>query len=259
MSRPAPDPDPDPRRATPLTGAPCAVELVVVDPAVAVGFYTALFGWSAEDDGDTIALRHHGALVGRASHLGPPLAKPTWLVHLAADDPVTVAETAVRQGGSVVGNAGPAPHAVTVRDPGGALVGARRPGGTGDLEVHHDPGTPAWFELHARDFDATVAFYNSSFGWAGRTVTSSGALAYCTLLDGDTRLAGIMDATDFLPDGDDATWSVYFATADLEADLRTAVGAGGTVVLPALATPGGRIAEVEDTAGCRFLLLEQPS
>lgn len=243
----------------PVTGAPCTIELLVPAPTIATSFYTALFGWSADDEGDTIALRSHGALVAHARAVDPALTKPGWLVHLIVDDPTSAAEAATRHGGSVAGHPGPDRDEVTLRDPGGALVGARRPGAAGNIEVLHVPGTPTWFELHARNYDATLDFYRHTFGWADRTTTSEGALAYCTLIDHQTKLAGIMDATEFLPDGDAATWSVYFATADLDADLRRACEIGGTVVLAALATPSGRLAEVEDTTGARFLLLQSPS
>ena len=50
--------------------------------------------------------------------------------------------------------------------------------------------------------------------------------------DGDAQLAGIMDASGFLPDGVPAHWSVYFGVDDTDATLAKVVELGGSIVLP---------------------------
>ena len=40
------------------------------------------------------------------------------------------------------------------------------------LEVGQ-PGTPAWFELHARDHAGAVAFYQAALGWDPKVVSDT--------------------------------------------------------------------------------------
>ena len=68
-------------------------------------------------------------------------------------------------------------------------------------------------------------------------------------------LAGLMDSTNFLPEGVPAHWAVYFAVADTDAAVKTAIELGGSVVIPAEDTPYGRIALVADPTGAPFRLV----
>ena len=77
---------------------------------------------------------------------------------------------------------------------------------------------------------------------------------YTTYGEGDDRLAGIMDATAFLPDGVPAHWSVYFGVDDTDATLAAVVELGGTVVQPATDSPYGRLAQAADPTGALFKL-----
>ena len=77
--------------------------------------------------------------------------------------------------------------------------------------IFGEPGTPAWFELHTRDYDASVAFYRDVFKWDTHTMSDTPEFRYTTLGEGDGQLAGIMDASAFLPEGVPRAWSIYFA------------------------------------------------
>ena len=63
---------------------------------------------------------------------------------------------------------------------------------------------------------------------------------YTTLGEGDEQLAGIMDASAFLPEGVPAHWSVYFGVDDADAALAKIVDLGGSIVMAAEDTPYGR-------------------
>ena len=78
---------------------------------------------------------------------------------------------------------------------------------------------------------------------------------YTTLGEGEEQLAGIMDASGFLPEGVPAHWSVYFRVDDTDAALKQAVELGGTVVVPAEDTPYGRLATAADPTGAVFKLV----
>jgi predicted enzyme related to lactoylglutathione lyase len=118
-----------------------------------------------------------------------------------------------------------------------------------------EPGAPGWFELHTRNYDASLAFYRNVFGWDTHTMDEGPEFRYTTLGEGDGALAGIMDATGFLPDGVPAHWSIYFAVEDADAALARVVELGGTVVRAAEDTPYGRLAEAADPTGARFKLV----
>ena len=72
---------------------------------------------------------------------------------------------------------------------------------------------------------------------------------YTTLGEGDDALAGIMDATGFLPEGVPASWSIYFGTADVDGTLAKVADLGGATVTPAEDTPYGRLATCTDSTG----------
>jgi predicted enzyme related to lactoylglutathione lyase len=78
---------------------------------------------------------------------------------------------------------------------------------------------------------------------------------YTVLLEGDDQLAGIMDASAFLPDGVPAQWSVYFRVANADASLKKIVELGGAIVQPAEETPYGHLATATDPTGAQFKLV----
>src|SRR4029079_420332 len=104
-----------------------------------------------------------------------------------------------------------------VTDPGGAAIGIWQPRSHQGFSIINEPGAPTWAELHTRDYDAAVRFYTDVFGWETATVGDTPEFRYTTLGEGDDALAGIMDASGFLPDGVPAHWSVYFAVEDAKA------------------------------------------
>jgi uncharacterized protein len=68
-------------------------------------------------------------------------------------------------------------------------------------------------------------------------------------------LAGVMDASGFLPDGIPAHWSVYFGVDDTDVALAKIVELGGSIVTPAEDTPYGRLATTADPTGAQFKLV----
>jgi uncharacterized protein len=141
-----------------------------------------------------------------------------------------------------------------VTDAGQAAIGMWKPGLHKGFGVYDEPGAPSWFELHTRDYDASVAFYRDVFGWDARTMSDEPDFRYTTLGEGESALAGIMDASQFLPDGVPAHWEVYFGVQDTDAALTQVVDLGGAIVLPAEDTPYGRIAQAADPTGAMFKL-----
>ncbi len=124
-----------------------------------------------------------------------------------------------------------------LRDVGHAAIGAWQPGRHKGFAVHREPGTPTWFELHTREYDASVRFYRDVFNWDAHAMSDTPEFRYTTLGEGDAALAGIMDVTAFLPADVPAHWQIYFGVEDTDAALVNVVELGGKVVLAAEDTP----------------------
>lgn len=252
-----------PTRDTAPIGAPCWVDLMTSDTERSRTFYCQLFGWTAEEPAEEFegyfnftkdGVRVAGCMANQAGSEMPDV----WSVYLATDDARKTAEAAVTDGGQAclpamdVADLG---AMAVVSDPGGARIGVWQPGLHRGFGVLDEPGAPSWFELYTRDYQATVGFYREVFGWETHVVSDTPEFRYTTLKHGESWLAGIMDASGFLPDGIPAHWSVYFGVDDTDAALARTVDLGGSIVMPAEDTPYGRLATATDPTGAQFKLV----
>ena len=127
-----------------------------------------------------------------------------WTTYLATDDVERTAADAKAKGGQVhmepmqVAENG---SFAMIGDPGGAGIGAWQADQVTGFEIWNEPGAPRWFELHTRDYDASVGFYRDVFGWNTHTFSDEPDFRYTTLRAGEDDLAGIMDASQYLPEG----------------------------------------------------------
>lgn len=179
-------------------------------------------------------------------------------MYLATDDARKAVEAASGRGGQVlvaamdVGDLG---TMAVVSDPGGAAIGVWQAGLHQGFGVLGEPGTPSWFELHTRDYQAAVTFYREVFGWDTHVVSDTPEFRYTTVRQRDGWVAGVMDASGFLPVGVPAHWSVYFGVEDTDAALAKVVDLGGSILMAAEDTPYGRLAAAADPTGARFKLV----
>jgi hypothetical protein len=226
-------------------------------------FYCELLGWTAEepnqDFGGYFSFRKDGARIAGCMQSEHGQGTPNvWSVYLATDNTAKTLEAAAAHGGTVqveamaVGDLGTMGY---VTDAGGAAVGVWQPGRHQGFGIWAEPGAPSWFELHTRDYQATVGFYRDVFGWDTHVVSDTPDFRYTTLARGEDWLAGIMDASGFLPEGAPAHWSVYFGVENADAALSMVVSLGGSVVRQAEDTPYGRLATATDPAGAQFKLV----
>jgi hypothetical protein len=250
-------------RASAPIGAPCWVDLATSDTDRSRAFYGELFGWSADEPnpefGGYFNFAKDGALVAgcMASEVGVGPGN-VWSVYLTTDDARKTVDTAAANGGQVIVPAmdvGDLGTMAVVSDPTGAVIGMWQPAQHEGFGVSAVPGAPAWFELHTRAYDDAVAFYRNVFRWDTRVASDSPGFRYTTLANGDEQLAGIMDASGFLPDGVPAHWSVYFAVEDTDAALAKIASLGGSTVAAAEDTPYGRAATAVDPNGAVFKLI----
>jgi predicted enzyme related to lactoylglutathione lyase len=253
-----------PHRDSAPVGAPCWVDLFSSDPDKACAFYAEVFGWTAdvggEEFGGYITFSKDGVPVaGGMRNDGSSGAPDIWSIYLASNDAQATVDAAAAHGGQV--ELPPMPIAdigtmAFVIDPGQARIGVWQPGIHKGFGVFAEPGAPAWFELQTRAYDASVQFYRDVFTWVAHAASDTPELRYTTLGEGDDALAGIMDASSFLPEGSPGTWSVYFGTDDADKSLATIVDLGGAVVQPPEDTPYGRLAVATDPTGAEFKLVQ---
>jgi hypothetical protein len=231
-------------------------------------FYSQLFGWTAEEPagafGGYFNFRKNGVRVAgcMASQAGAPQpgeGQPDmWSVYLASDDASKTLDSAAKGGGQVLVQAmdvGDLGTMAVVADAGGAGIGVWQPKQFQGIGVLGEAGTPSWFELHTRDYQASLDFYRQVFGWDTVTVSDTPDFRYTILRNGEDWLAGVMDASGFLPEGIPAHWSVYFGVDDTDAALARVTELGGSVLRPAEDTPYGRLATAADPTGAQFKLV----
>ncbi len=254
-----------PTRETAPNGAPCWTDLMTSDVAGARAFYTQLFGWTADEPNEELGgyftfYRDGVRVAGGFPKMPGREAMPdVWSVYLATDNAEKTVETATAEGGNVIAPA-MAVHDLgtmaVVSDPGGAAIGMWQPGTHTGFGVLLEARAPSWFELHTRNYEAAIAFYQNVFGWETRTMSDTPELRYTVLNnpEGDGELAGIMDSSGFLPEGV-SYWVVYLGSDDADATVAKAVELGGSVVRPAEDTPYGRLAVLADPSGAKFSIV----
>jgi uncharacterized protein len=251
------------RERAPL-GSPCWVDLWTSDVEGSRAFYSELFGWVAEEGspefgGYFMFTRDGVPVAGGMGDMGDMKATNTWKIFLNTDDIAKTVAAAEAEGAHVIVPimevADLGTQAVLI-DPTGAHVGAWQPGTFPGFTVLDEPGSPSWSELFTRDHAAAVAFYQSVFHWDTDTVGDSDEFRYATMRDpsGEGELAGIMDASAWLPEGAPAHWSMYWAVEDPDATIVRVKALGGSVIMDVEPTPYGRLATVADPAGAQFKL-----
>jgi predicted enzyme related to lactoylglutathione lyase len=261
FGRPKEPPVPKPDSST--TGAPCWIDLMTSDPDTIRAFYGRLFGWTSveggEEYGGYINFLRDGEPVAGCMRNDPQFETPdVWAVYLASADAQATADAAAANGGEVmvpVMDVLDLGRMAVVGDAGGASIGVWQAGAHQGFHVVGEIGAPNWFELHTRDFDASLTFYRDVFGWDVHIAGDTPDFRYATLGEGDNQRAGIMDASAFLPEGVPAHWSIYFGVDDVDATLATVTELGGAVVLAAEDTPYGRLATASDPTGAVFKLM----
>lgn len=256
-------------------GVPCWVDLWTSDVAGSRHFYTELFGWTVTDPepafgGYFTFLRNGERVAGAMGDMGEPgsdffmPATNTWKPYLSVDDIRATVGASVQAGAEVLSDAMAVAdlgqQAVLV-DPAGAQIGFWQPGTMAGFTVIDEPGAPSWFEVHTRSYDQAVGFYRDVLGLVAESMGDTDEFRYTTL-NGPSecgQVAGIMDATAWLPDGAANTWTIYWCTDNTDASVAQVEALGGTVIQPAEDTPYGRIATVADPAGAVFRLRTPPT
>jgi predicted enzyme related to lactoylglutathione lyase len=226
----------------------------------AKAFYGEVFGWSTNDPapefGGYTNFTKDGKLVaGLMPAMPQGGVADVWSIYLRVADARATTKHAQETGSAVVADAmdvGDLGVMAVITDPGQAVVGMWQPGEHKGFEVYGEPGAPAWWELHTRDYDASIKWYQQVFGWTTQTEGDTPDFRYTTLIDGETMWAGVMDDAKTLPPEIPPHWTVYFQAESTDDTLATVKKAGGGVMMDAENTPYGRLAIATDPMGAPF-------
>ncbi len=249
-------------RSNPPAGAPCWVDLWTSDVDGSRRFYSGLFGWEPQEPnpefgGYFMFTRGGVPIAGAMGDMGDRKATDTWSAYFACADLTGTIAAAERAGATVLSPATPVADLgvqAVLLDPTGANFGLWQPGTFPGFTALDEPGAPSWFELHTRDHGRAIDFYRTVLGVVTVPMGGEHQIAYTVLrsASGDSDLAGVMDASQFLPPGGGARWSVYWHVSDVAATLEKAASLGGTVVAGPDDTPFGVLATLRDPSGAEF-------
>jgi predicted enzyme related to lactoylglutathione lyase len=253
-----------PTRDSYAQGTPNWVDLQTSDQPAAKAFYSALFGWTYDDqpmpDGQVYSmavLRGHqvAAITPQTPEMAAAGAPPMWNTYLAVDS----ADEATARAEAAGGQVGLAPFDVTdagrmsfVLDPGGAAVALWQAGRHIGATLVNEPGTLNWNELITADQDV-FTFYAVVAGLAAVTTDMGEGQSYTVFKVGDAMVGGSMPPQ---AEGVPSHWHVYFGTDDADAAAAKATELGGTVAVPPFDTPVGRVAILGDPQGAVFSVIK---
>lgn len=257
-----------PERTSYEHGTPSWVDVASADVDATVSFYEQLFGWEGSEPGDPEEtggyrmLTQDGKAVAGAMSLQDPGQPPSWTTYISVDDADAAAERVKAAGGSVlvepmdVMSAG---RMAVFVDPEGAAFAVWQSKDHIGSELVNEPNSLAWNELRTRDPDGAKAFYTGLFGWEplafpdmeGYTIWTVGGSAP------ENGKGGMIDmATVPMPAEAPPHWNVNFAVADADATAARCAELGGTVIVPPMDSPVGRMAGLQDPAGAMFTVIK---
>lgn len=233
-------------------------DLSTSDPDGAKAFYTGLFGWDIEDnpipEGGVYTMlskggKHAAALYGARE--GQP---PAWNSFVTVESADAAAAAAKQHGGAVeaepfeVMDVG---RMAVVQDPTGAYFSVWEPRASIGAERVNEPGALTHNQLDTSDPDRAQEFYAGVFGWRFEPV-EGGDMPYWGIYNGDRANGGMMPLA--AEDGVPPHWLVYFGSDSVDDDAGRIGELGGTVIVPPMPIPGGRILVAQDPQGATFAL-----
>jgi predicted enzyme related to lactoylglutathione lyase len=254
-----------------VAGTPSWIDLMTTDQDSAIAFYGEVFGWQAMVSGPEMgnyAMCMIGdqpvAGIGPIPSEGPPFP-PSWSVYISVDDADAVAAAATAAGGQIVApvmdvaGAGQHPGRMAIlAEPSGGVVGLWEPHDHRGSGLVNEPGSFAWNEFLSRDPSATRDFFGTLFGYEWQAMEGAPMEYHSASLAGNQAF-GVMGIPPGMPAEVPSHWNTYFAVADTDQSVATALAAGGTALSPAFDSPFGRMAVLADPQGASFSIMAVPS
>jgi predicted enzyme related to lactoylglutathione lyase len=245
--------------ANPNTGRFVWHELVTSDAGVATKFYTALFGWTVQENpmpgGGTYRMFSQGETMVAGAMAAPPGVPSGWLVYIGVEDVDASAKKIAELGGTITVPPTTVPDMLRfacAMDPQGAALGILKGFGPGSDKPPYEgpvrPGTFCWDELHTRDTAGAKPFYSAAFGWTGFAGEHD---EYWHWKNAGKDIGGMtshMGGPNVPPH-----WLAYVAVSDVDGVSKKVEVLGGKVMVPAMEIPNvGRFSVVQDPTGAVF-------
>jgi uncharacterized protein len=250
-------------QATAVANKPVWVDLASSDPRKSRDFYSKVFGWKVEVTEDPqyggygLAKIDGRDVAGIGGKMSPEMAD-AWTLYIGSADAAEAARKVETAGGKVVVppfEVGDQGRMSVFQDPAGAFIAVWEIAAMGGFQAE-GANAYGWAELNARNVETALPFYRDVFGWTARsTEMGEGQPPYNEFqLDGES-IAGAWEMNATVPAEVPSYWMVYFAVDDVDATYQTALGNGGTEMLPPQDFPGGRFAIINDPLGAMFGIL----
>jgi uncharacterized protein len=245
-------------------GRPTWTDHASPDAEAARAFYHAVFGWQYDiggpEFGGYTTARLGDRTVAGLSGIPESMSwmKPAWGLYFASNDIQADVNRAEKLGATVTLAAmvvGPFGSMAHLEDPTGGQFSFWQADQHVGWQVSDEPGSTAWYELYSPNAKAARDFYTALLG--ATSVPMPGDLEYYVLSQGDTQIAAIMQidpAWGSMP----AQWVSYFAVANADETVATAIKHGGQQMGSIDDTPFGRLAALMDPFGAMFKIMQPP-
>ncbi len=243
-------------------GTPSWVDHGTKDLDASNAFYSGLFGWETDDQGEemghyTLMSKGGKTVAGNMPAMGE--GQPSvWLSYVSVASADATIELAKEEGAMVfvepmdVSDIG---RMAVFADPTGAAIGIWQPKSFIGAELANEPGAFVWNELNTRDVPASKEFYSKVFDWNPGDVDVEG-MSYTEWKLGDKTIAGMLPMPEMVPAEVPAHWLVYFAVEDTDAMVAKAADLGATTLVPPTDIPPGRFAVLTDPDGATFAVIK---
>jgi uncharacterized protein len=237
------------------------VDLSTTDQEGAKSFYSALFGWDADDqpvgDGMTYSMMNIGGKPVAGISLQNDMqrqfgAPPAWNSYVTVESADAAADRASKLGANVVAPAFDVMDVgrmAVIQDPQGGFFMVWEPKlhiGAGIVNQH---GALSWNELASTDLDASAEFYRELFGWQADPFEGMD-FPYRIIQNAGASNGGMRESQQNEP----TYWLAYFGTDDIDASLAKATELGGTKLMGPMDIGMGKIAILQDPQGAVFAL-----
>jgi uncharacterized protein len=248
-----------------VPGAFCWMEIATTDQQAAKAFYTALFGWSAQDapmgPGEFYTMfqlegRDVGAGYTMRNEEKASGAPPHWNLYVAVASADAAAARAAELGGTVLAppfDVFDAGRMAVIQDPAGAVFEVWQPIKHHGIGISNISGTFCWADLNTPDAAAAGAFYSGLFGWKVEPGEKDPS-GYLHIKNGEHFIGGVPPAGQTGPHAP-PHWMLYFQVADCDASTAKATELGARTFVPPMNIEGvGRMSVIADPQGATFSL-----
>ncbi len=231
-------------------------DLGTTDQQAATEFYRSLFGWETRDepipDDGVYTMASLGGRDVAGLSTGPPGMPAMWTSYVTVEDADAEAARASGLGATVM--AGPfdvleAGRMAAIQDPTGAVFAVWQARDSIGAELVNAHGALTLNQLNTPDPERASEFYSALFGWRIEAQPDT-EIPYWGIYNGDTLNGGMMQLADDAPAP--PHWLAYYGIDDIEAAARQVADSGGTVIVPLMEVPGGKIVVAQDPQGAVF-------